>query len=115
MNIVPELPKAGETQGLVGHETGPVINHEDESADQKQQADKPEETSDHASPYICRARRTARPIPGWSKKFNLISNLCVIFGRVPAFLAKPENVDGTERALYKNPNGGGRNPAAAVL
>jgi hypothetical protein len=55
VNIVPELAKPGETQGLVGHEPGPVIDHEDESAGQKQQADKPEKTADHVSPYICRA------------------------------------------------------------
>src|SRR5258707_4906465 len=55
VNIVPELAKPGETQGLIGHEPRAVIDHEDESAGQKQQADKPEETADHASPYICRA------------------------------------------------------------
>src|SRR6266404_8759885 len=50
VNIVPELPEPGETQGLVGHEAGAVIDHEDKSAGQQQQADKSEETADHASP-----------------------------------------------------------------
>jgi len=30
-------------------------------------------------------------------------------------LRRPENVDAANRALYKTANGGGRNPAAAVL
>ena len=39
MDVVPELAKPGEPQGLVGDETGAVIDHEDESAGQEQQAD----------------------------------------------------------------------------
>ena len=57
VNIVPELAKPGETQGLVGYEPRAVIDHEDEPAGQQQQADKPKETADHASPYICAAQR----------------------------------------------------------
>jgi hypothetical protein len=34
--------------------------------------------------------------------------------RVPA-RSRPEGVDAAKRALYKTGNGGGRNPAAAVL
>ena len=56
-----------------------------------------------------------QPIAGRPEKFNLISNLCAISGRIPALSGRPENVDGAWRALYKTPNGGGRNPAAAVL
>src|SRR3982074_810006 len=82
VNIVPELAKPGETQGLVGHEPGPVIDHEDKSAGQKQQADKPEQTADHASPYICRTGEACRPIPGHPEKFNLISILCPVSGRI---------------------------------
>src|SRR3954470_17734675 len=37
VDIVPELAEPGETQGLVGNETGPVIDHKDESAGQEQQ------------------------------------------------------------------------------
>jgi hypothetical protein len=102
-------------QGLVGHKPGAVIDHEDESAGQKQEADKPEETADHASPYICRAGGACSPIPGGPEKFNLVSILCPVSGRIPAALGNPETVDGAGRALYKTPNGGGRNPAAAVL
>ena len=116
VDIVPELAKPGETQGLVGDETGPVIDHEDESAGQEQQADKPEETADHASPYICRARAAVSPIPGRPEKFNLISTLCAISGSDSRpFQDGPEGVDGAKRALYKTSIGGGRNPAAAVL
>ena len=64
MDIVPELAKPGEPQGLVGDEAGAVIDHEDESAGQQQQADKPEETADHASPYICRARKAVSQYRG---------------------------------------------------
>src|SRR5882672_9681567 len=39
MDVVPELAKPGEPQGLVGDEPGAVIDHEDESASQEQQAD----------------------------------------------------------------------------
>jgi hypothetical protein len=39
MDVVPELAKPGEPQGLVGDKTGAVIDHKDESAGQKQQAD----------------------------------------------------------------------------
>jgi hypothetical protein len=115
MDVVPELAEPGETQGLVGHEARTVIDHEDESAGEKQKADKPEETADHASPYIYVAPGGRQPIPGASRKFNLISDLCAISSRFPVLSERPESVDGTERALYKTPNGGGRNPAAAVL
>jgi len=50
VDIVPELAKPGEPQALVGDETGPVIDHKDESAGQEQEANKPEKTADHASP-----------------------------------------------------------------
>jgi hypothetical protein len=39
MDVVPELAKPGKPQGLVGDETGAVIDHKDESAGQEQQAD----------------------------------------------------------------------------
>ena len=115
VNVVPELAEPGETQGLVGDETCAVIDHEDESAGQEQQADKPEETADHASPCICRASKAVSPIPGRPEKFNLISTLCAISGPFPRHSGRLESVDGAGRALYKTLNGGGRNPAAAVL
>ncbi|MBW8853930.1 MAG: hypothetical protein JF604_06285, partial [Bradyrhizobium sp.] len=113
--VVPELPEPGETQGLVGHETRAVINHEDKSAGQEQQANKPKETADHASPCVCRARKAVSPITGALDKFNLISTLCAISGWILCSMRGLESVDGAEPALYKTPNGGGRNPAAAVL
>src|SRR6185312_8494646 len=39
MDVVPELAEPGEPQGLVGDETGAVIDHKDESAGQEQQPD----------------------------------------------------------------------------
>src|SRR5947199_180446 len=51
VNIVPELAKPGETQGLIGHPTRPVIDHEHKPAGQQQQAQKSKKTADHASPY----------------------------------------------------------------
>ena len=36
MDIVPELAKPGELQGLIGDPTRSVIDHEDESASQQQ-------------------------------------------------------------------------------
>src|SRR4029077_16687598 len=115
MDVVPELPERGETQGLVGDKTRAVIDHEDKSDGQEQQADKPEETADHASPYVCRAQEVDRPIAGASDKFNLISALRAISGPIPRLSEGPESVDGAGLALYKPPNGGGCNPAAAVL
>src|SRR4029077_10080904 len=61
MDVVPELAEAGEAQGLVGDEARAVIDNEDESAGQEQQADKPEQTADHASPNPCRAREGRLP------------------------------------------------------
>jgi hypothetical protein len=64
---------------------------------------------------ICRAQKAVSPITGAPDKFNLISALCAISGRIFRSLRGSESVDGAELALYKTPNGGGRNPAAAVL
>src|SRR5438046_3439681 len=50
MDIVPELAEAGETQVLVGHPAGAVIDHEDKAAGQQQEPHKPEETADHVPP-----------------------------------------------------------------
>jgi len=59
--------------------------------------------------------KAVSPIAGAPDKFNLVSTLCAISAGFPHFLQGPESVDGAELALYKTPNGGGRNPAAAVL
>src|ERR1700755_3068333 len=85
MDIVPELAKTGETQGLVGHPAGAVIDHENESAGQQQQPHKSEKTADHASPCICRAVGCCQPIAGWCRKFNSISTLSAFSIRGPGF------------------------------
>jgi hypothetical protein len=109
------LTEPGEPQGLIGNPARAVIDHENKSTGQQQQPQKSEKTADHASPYICLyMSRPARrqPITGQSGKFNLISTLSAF----PAGAGRnPESVDAAERALYKTANGGGRNPAAAVL
>ncbi|MBZ5699861.1 MAG: ComEC family competence protein [Acidobacteriia bacterium] len=75
VNIVPELTKLGEAQGLVGDPAGPVIDHEDKSAGQQQKPHQSEKTADHASPYISGARKRRQALPGRLGKFNLISTL----------------------------------------
>src|SRR6266403_5531239 len=52
MDVVPELTKSGETQGLIGDPARAVVDHENESTGQQQQPEEPEKTADHASPYI---------------------------------------------------------------
>jgi hypothetical protein len=48
-------------------------------------------------------------------KFNLISTLSVLWGRAWQLARPAMGVDAAQRPLYKTGNGGGRNPAAAVL
>src|SRR5258708_21637606 len=45
MDVVPELTKPGETEGLIGDPARAVVDHEHESAGQKQKPDKPEKPS----------------------------------------------------------------------
>src|SRR5260370_12338103 len=85
MDVVPELTKPGETQGLIGDPARTVVDHENESAGQQQKPDKSEKTADHASPYICRARKRSQPITGWRRKFNLISTLSAFYARTCRF------------------------------
>src|SRR5258705_4820676 len=59
MDIVPELTKPGETEGLIGDPARAVVDHENESAGQQQKPDKSEKTADHASPYIVAPERAA--------------------------------------------------------
>jgi hypothetical protein len=54
-------------------------------------------------------------IPGQSWKFNLINSLPAFRSRTLWPGAAPESVDAAIPCLYKDANGGGRNPAAAFL
>jgi hypothetical protein len=92
MNFVPELTKPGETQGLIGDPARSVIDHENKSAGQQQQPDKPEKTADHASPYIHRARKRSQPLTGQHGKFNLVSTLL-------AFCVRLAGSGGARKAL----------------
>jgi hypothetical protein len=56
-----------------------------------------------------------QPLAGRREKFNLISILSARRGRISPGPERSESVDAAERALYKTGNGGGRNPAAAIL
>jgi hypothetical protein len=64
---------------------------------------------------IAGAPKCPQPLPGGPEKFNLISTLSALYGGLSGGLKGPESVDGAKLALYKTRNGGGRNPAAAVL
>src|SRR3981189_2957302 len=81
VDIVPELTKPGEPQGLIGDPARAVIDHENESAGQQQQPYKSEKTADHASPYIARARKRRQALAAQHGKFNLISTLSAPFDR----------------------------------
>src|SRR6476659_8494532 len=87
MDVVPELTKPGETQGLIGDPARAVVDHENASAGQKQKPDKSEKTADHASPYISRARKRSKPLAGWRRTFNLISTLSSLYEPVCRFEA----------------------------
>jgi hypothetical protein len=64
---------------------------------------------------IADAPKCLQPLPGGPGKFNLISTLSALYADLSGGLKRPEIVDGARLALYKTRNGGGRNPAAAVL
>src|ERR1700758_3430837 len=55
IDVVPELAELGEPQALVGDPARPVIDHEDESAGQEQQAYQSEKAADHVSPLFLNA------------------------------------------------------------
>src|SRR4051812_15221562 len=96
MHVVPEFPKAGESQALVGDPARAVIDHENEPASQQQQSHQTEKPADHASP--CRLLPDAIGLTGGAGKFNRASTLrgsC----RTPAH--QPESVDAARPALYK--------------
>jgi hypothetical protein len=115
VNIIPELAELGKAQALVGDPPRTVIDHEDKSAGQQQESHKSEKSADHASPYIYGSRKRHQPIPGQFGKFNLINTLLAFSGggRVPADAGKTLTLQ--KGPFIRSPNGGGRNPAAAVL
>src|SRR5262249_649985 len=94
VDVVPELAEPGEAQVLVGHPACAVIDHEDESAGQQQEAYQSEEPADHASPKYCKAPLKCRqPIPGRREKFNLFSPLSPPPSRALRPRLDPEDVD----------------------
>ena len=75
MDIVPELAKPGKMQGLIGNPACAVIDHEDKSAGQKQEADQVgRNRGSCVTLYLSRPKRR-QPIPGAPRKFNLFSTL----------------------------------------
>jgi hypothetical protein len=54
-------------------------------------------------------------ITGTSEEIQPHQHLIGTLGLALPVPARPESVDASRRALYKTGNGGGRNPAAAVL
>jgi hypothetical protein len=56
-----------------------------------------------------------QPLPGWERKFNLVSYLSALWSCLGGVSNSCESVDAATPCLYKGGIGGGRNPAAAVL
>src|SRR5258708_22264836 len=110
MDVVPELTKPGETQGLIGDPARAVVDHENESTGQQQKPDKSEKTADHASPYICRARKRSQPITGWRRKFNLISTLSAFYARTCRFGAVRKPLTLQNLPSIRAPMAAGANP-----
>jgi len=59
--------------------------------------------------------KTPSAINGAAREIQPHQHLIGAFQQAPRAPEGPEGVDAARRALYKTPNGGGRNPAAAVL
>jgi hypothetical protein len=114
MDVVPKLAEPGEMQGVVGDKSRAVIDHEDESAGQQQKSYKPEKAADHTSPYTSRARAQSA-INGAAREIQPHQYLISLFAAGFPVPKEPLGVDAAWPALYKTGNGGGRNPAAAVL
>jgi hypothetical protein len=116
MHVIPELAEPRETQGIVGDKTRSIIDHKDETAGQQQEPYKAEKTADHVSPNrLSRPFGPCQPLTAQHRKFNLVSTLSALLAAVRRAPARLEAVDASWRDLYKSANGGGRNPAAAVL
>ena len=77
MDIVPELAKPGEPQVLVGDPARAVIDHENETAGQQQQARSVGRSRGSCVTLISHAGRPKcrQPIPGQDEKFNHFSTL----------------------------------------
>src|SRR5215475_5111699 len=116
VNVVPELAEPGEPQGLVGDPAGAVIDYENESASQQQQPDQSEKTANHVSPrYFERPANAVSQYRGG--RGNSITSAPYRPSRAPLFRSFPARkaltLAGTPS--IRPANGGGRNPAAAVL
>jgi hypothetical protein len=61
------------------------------------------------------ASKTQSAINGAAREIQPHQHLISVFRRAFRPPGSPEGVDAAKRALYKGANGGGRNPAAAVL
>jgi hypothetical protein len=61
------------------------------------------------------APETQSAINGAAREIQPHQHLISMFRRAFLPRASPEGVDAAKRPLYKGANGGGRNPAAAVL
>jgi hypothetical protein len=59
--------------------------------------------------------KTPSGISGAAEEIQPHQHLIGVSGRTSRLQRGPEGVDGAKPALYKSANGGGRNPAAAVL
>jgi hypothetical protein len=59
--------------------------------------------------------KCSQALTGRHAKFNLISTLSEFYDRLCTLPGGSESVDAAPGALYKDADGGGRNPAAAVL
>jgi hypothetical protein len=66
-------------------------------------------------PLYLSCSKCSQPLTAQRGKFNLVSTLSTFYGWTFHRQGLPESVDAATPALYKSTNGGGRNPAAAVL
>jgi hypothetical protein len=60
-------------------------------------------------------RKTSSALNGAAQEIQPLQQLIGLFAAGLSAPKWPEGVDAARRALYKTVNGGGRNPAAAVL
>ena len=81
---------------------------------QQKQPHQSKKTADHASPYISGAQKRLSPYRA-AQEIQPHQQLIRLAGLPPEAPGSLLGVDAAKPALYKDGNGGGRNPAAAVL